>query len=145
MSDLRLRWEACNKRKIGKSVLHEHNYQGLARFSMEKLWEELEVRNPEILTIFETITNCDRSKQEVRTKFSFIYSLLRHMSYHECSNLKRVLTVLLIEGGCSKEVSSVITFCTVYLRLCWVGRRYILLEILDHLKTNSSDDDSRLC
>jgi hypothetical protein len=39
-----------------------------------------------------------------RVKYGFVYSVLMNERWHELSLVKRVNTVLVIEGGCTKQV-----------------------------------------
>jgi len=41
-------------------------------------------------------------------KYSFLYSILMNERWHELNLVKRVNTVLIIEGGCTKKVSNII-------------------------------------
>ncbi|XP_066914508.1 uncharacterized protein [Clytia hemisphaerica] len=46
---------------------------------------------------------------DMKPKFAFIYSILLSSRWHELSYLKRITTVLLIEGGCSKKLQQRLT------------------------------------
>ena len=50
----------------------------------------------------------ENTELDVRVKFYFLYSVLMNEKWQELSLLKRVSTILTIEGGCTKKV------CTVF-------------------------------
>jgi hypothetical protein len=42
--------------------------------------------------------------ESLRAKYSFLYSILISETWHELNLVKRVNTVLIVEGGCTKQV-----------------------------------------
>ena len=54
----------------------------------------------------------ENTEHDVRVKFCFLYSVLMNERWHELSLLKRVNTILIIEGGCTKKVCTVLCICT---------------------------------
>ena len=53
----------------------------------------------------------ENTELDVCVKFCFLYSVLMNERWHELSLLKRVNTILIIEGGCTNKV------CTVFVYL----------------------------
>ena len=56
----------------------------------------------------EELLGMENTGLDVRVKFYFLYSVLMNEKWQELSLLKRVSTILIIEGGCTKKV------CTVF-------------------------------
>ena len=51
-----------------------------------------------------TATTDSNISHDYKAKYSFVYSILMNIRWHELSLLQRLNTILLIEGGCSKQV-----------------------------------------
>ena len=96
------------KRKGKKSVLLDTTYKGLSEFAIEKIWEEIKDNHPFLLDIFNSISgkniDFDDTAAELKIKYCFVYGILVNCRWHELSLLQRINTILLIEGGCSKQV-----------------------------------------
>ena len=56
----------------------------------------------------EKLLGMENTGLDVRVKFYFLYSVLMNEKWQELSLLKRVSTILIIEGGYTKKV------CTVF-------------------------------
>ena len=56
----------------------------------------------------EELLGMENTGLDVRVKFYFLYSVLMNEKWQELSLLKRVSTILIIEGGYTKKV------CTVF-------------------------------
>ena len=52
----------------------------------------------------EELLGMENTGLDVRVKFYFLYSVLMNEKWQELSLLKRVNTILIIEGGCTKKV-----------------------------------------
>lgn len=100
---------ACQNlcRRSGGSELYDKNYDSMQEFDFEKLWSEMEANVPFLVDIFNAVsgnTSIEDVKQGLKVKYCFLYSILMHERWNELSLLKRVNTVLAIEGGCTKQV-----------------------------------------
>ena len=97
---------ACQKlcRRSDGSVLYGHSYQSLKDFSFDRVWNEIESNIPFVITITNAVCGKSFTTADLRVKYGFIYSILMSERWHELSLLKRVNTVLIIEGGCTKKV-----------------------------------------
>ena len=73
-------------------------------FSFDRVWNEIESNIPFVVTIMNAACGKSFTTADLRVKYSFIYSILMSERWHELSLLKRVNTVLIIEGGCTKKV-----------------------------------------
>ena len=70
----------------------------MQEFDFEKLWREMKANVPFIVDIFNAVsgnTSIEDIKDGLKVKYCFLYS---------ASLLKRVNTILAIEGGCTKQV-----------------------------------------
>ena len=56
-------------------------------------------------------TDCITENTDLQVKYSFVYSILMNERWHELSVLKRVNTLLVIEGGCTKQVRIIYYVC----------------------------------
>jgi hypothetical protein len=96
------------KRKEKSSVLYNKCYKGLSEFKIDDVWEELILHHSFFIDVLNTITGerCDiiNTPEKLKTKYCFIYSILMFSRWHELSLFQRVNTILLLEGGCSKQV-----------------------------------------
>ena len=54
------------------------------------------------------------TKLEVQVKYSFLYLILMNERWHELNLVKRVNTILIIEGGCTKKVSNIMYKLMIY-------------------------------
>lgn len=90
------------KRK-GGSVLHGHDYESLENFNFVDIWNEL-VNFLFIVSVMNALSGkTSAQREELRVKYAFIYSILMGERWHELSLVKRVNTIIVIEGGCSKQ------------------------------------------
>lgn len=55
------------------------------------------------------------TKHGLQVKYCFLYSVLMKERWHELNLLKRVNTILVIEGGCTKHVISMLSYSVMYL------------------------------
>ena len=110
LQSVKIASDALCRREGGSMLLSIPNetYNSMANFSFIKLWEEMTERNPILLQILLAASGKEHPIQdtphELQVKYSFIYSILMNIRWHELSLMQRVNTVNLIEGGCSKEV-----------------------------------------
>ena len=97
---------ACKKlcRRSDGSVLYGNNYESLKEFNFDSVWDEMERNIPFVITLMNNVAGKDSITADLRVKYSFLYSILISERWHELSLLKRVMTVLVIEGGCTKKV-----------------------------------------
>jgi hypothetical protein len=77
----------------------------MSEMDFDKIWEEIKSTSPFLIDIFNAVSGAREPEPQV--KYSFIYSILMNVRWHELSVVQRVNTVLMIEGGCTKQV----TFC----------------------------------
>lgn len=93
-------------RKEGNSILFQKDFNSLANLEFDTIFQELSEKFPFVCQILEVMgSKSGITSKESVPKFGFIYSILMSTRWHELSRLKRVMTILLIEGGCSKKVS----------------------------------------
>ena len=113
---------ACQKlcRRSDGSVLYGHKYENLKEFTFESVWNEMEKNIPFAISVMNAISGKSSTTEDLRVKYSFLYSILMSERWHELSVLKHVNTVLIIEGGCSKKVRCLLfLFCLqISLFLC---------------------------
>ena len=90
------------------SVLYGNTYESLKEFEFDKVWNEMATNVPFLKNIFNSVSGkngaIEISQDQLKVKYDFIYSILMNERWHELSLLKRVHTVLVIEGGCTKQV-----------------------------------------
>ena len=89
----------------GSSILFHKDFDALANLNFDSIYEEFSENFPFVCQIMTVMS----SKKKINTndlmpKFSFIYSVMMNSRWHELSCLKRVMTILLVEGECSKKV-----------------------------------------
>ena len=103
----------CSKGK-NKSVLNNCKYEDLLDFDIAKVWDEL-VKNQPILAQA-MLAMCEKERpsenfytsladvdHEKRLKFSFVYSILMHQRWNYNSLFQRANTIMLIDGGSTKQ------------------------------------------
>ena len=79
----------------------------MQEFDLKKLWREMKANVLFIVDIFNAVsgnTSIEDIKDALKVKYCFLYSILMHERWNELSLLKRVNTILAIEGGCMKQV-----------------------------------------
>ena len=107
--DIRKSCEKLCRRSHG-SVLFGKDYESLQDFDFNKIWNELKTNLPFLVELMNAVSNNDSDIEgtghELMVKYSFLYSILMSERWHERSLIKRMITVLTIEGGCSKQVSN---------------------------------------
>lgn len=120
---------ACQKlcRRSDGSVLYGHSYQSLKDISFDSVWNEIESNIPFPVSIMNAVCGKSFTTPDLRVKYGFIYSILMSERWHELSLLKRVNTVLIIEGGCTKKLQERLNKLGVCLSN---GRRDILFKLL---------------
>ena len=98
------------KRSQG-SVLYGNDYDSMKDFDVNKVWLELKTNLPFLVELMNAVSGKENSvaetKLEVQVKYSFLYSILMNERWHELNLVKRVNTVFIIEGGCTKKVSNI--------------------------------------
>ena len=103
-SGLKEKVSSLCKRTNG-SILHEKSYDSMAEIDFESTFEEFVISFPFVVEILKAMMNQEIVDNELKPKFGMIYSIIMSIRWHELSYFRRVITVLLIEGGCSKMVS----------------------------------------
>ena len=97
------------------SVLFGKDYESLQDFDFKKIWNEFKTNLPFLVELMNAVYNNDSDIEgtghELVVKYSFLYSILMSERWHELSLVKRMITVLTIEGGCSKQVSKSTVYC----------------------------------
>lgn len=77
-------------------------------FDLNKVWVELKTSHLYLVEIMNAVSGKEKSaaeaKRELQVKYSFLYSILMNERWHELNLVKRVNSVLIIEGGCTKKV-----------------------------------------
>lgn len=105
------------KRSNG-SVLYGNDYESMKDFDFGKVWFELKTNLPFLVELMNAVSGKENSvaetKLELQVKYSFLYSILMNERWHELNLVKRVNTVLVIEGGCTKKVSNIIYNLMMY-------------------------------
>jgi len=106
------------KRKSG-SVLRDSSFEILEKFHFEDIWQEMVKNQPFLVDMLNAVTgkhvNHMLTTDAVKIKLSQIYSILMFSRWNELSLLQRLNTVLIIEGGCSKQVLLFIILYSIYL------------------------------
>ena len=141
---------ACKNlcRRSDGSVLYGHSYQSLKDFSFANVWNEIESNIPFLVNIMNAVCGQSFTTPDLRVKYGFIYSILMSERWHELSLLKRVNTVLIIEGGCTKKVrislinlsklKSVLTaFCLKFLKYSLYNFDHNFTELGPFMKCHS--------
>ena len=101
----------CKRSTSESSVLYSSNeqYNVMSDFNIDKIWVELKTHQPFLIDALNAISgkecDIDKTADDVKVKYCFIYSIVMNIRWHEFSLLQRIITVLLIEGGCGKQVS----------------------------------------
>ena len=102
---------SCKKlcKRSGGSVLFGTSYDSLNEFNFDKVWNEMKTSIPSFLIeIFNSVSRnkCGIviTKHELQVKYSFLYSVLVNERWRELSHLKRLNAIMVIEGGCTKQV-----------------------------------------
>ena len=96
---------SCAKlcKRSDSSVLYGNYYNSLKEFSFDKIWHELKATFPFLVDLMNAVAGEEKSIEDIRqgsrVKYSFLYSILMNERWHELNLVKRVNTVLVIEGG----------------------------------------------
>ena len=104
-------------RRSDGSVLYSNrnSFETLKEFDFDRVWTEMKTNVPCFIEIMNAVyrknLGMENTELDVRVKFWFLYSALMNERWHELSSLKRVNTILVIEGRCTKKV------CTVFVYL----------------------------
>ena len=105
---------SCAKlcKRLQGSVLYGNDYDSMKDFDFNKIWLELKTNLPFLVELMNAVSGKENSiaetKLELQVKYSFLYSILMSERWHELNLVKRVNTVHVIEGGCTKKVSDII-------------------------------------
>jgi len=90
----------------------------MKEFDFNKVWLELKTNLPFLVELMNAVSGKENSvaetKLELQVKYSFLYSILMNERWHELNLVKRVNTVLIIKGGCTKKVSNIIYKLVMY-------------------------------
>ena len=107
LKDVSLSSAKLCKRSQG-SVLYGNDYQSLKDFSYNNIWMELKYNFPILVEFMSAIAGEGRKMEDIGEslffEYSFLYSILMSERWHELNLVKRVNTVLIVEGGCTKRV-----------------------------------------
>lgn len=102
--------QSCEKlcTRLNGSVLYGKDFESLRDFDFNNIWEELKTNQPFLVDLMNAVADNDDGfediKLELRVKYAFLYSILMNERWHELTYVKRMVTLLIIEGGCSKQV-----------------------------------------
>lgn len=100
--------ESLCKRKGKTSILYHKGYEEISGFKLEFLWNEVVENFSFFIDMLNSISGEKCSVAEtphaLKLKYCMIYSILMFHRWHELSLFQRLTTVLLLEGGCSKQV-----------------------------------------
>ena len=100
--------ESLCKRKGKTSILYHKGYKEISEFKLELLWKEIVQNFSFLIDMLNSISGEKCSVSEtphaLKIKYCMIYSILMFQRWHELSLFQRLTTVLLLEGGCSKQV-----------------------------------------
>ena len=92
-------------KRSGGSVLFGTTYESLKEFDFDLIWNEMATKIPFLLDIFNAVSGKNGLiESATRVKYGFAYSILMNERWHKLSLVKRANTVLVIEGGCTKQV-----------------------------------------
>ena len=92
-------------KRSGGSVLFGTTYDSLKEFDFDLVWNEVATKIPFLLDIFNAVSGkVGLVESAARIKYGFVYSVLMNEQWHELSLMRHVNTVLVIEGGCTKQV-----------------------------------------
>ena len=114
--------EKVCRRLTGSSVLYssDEQFEAMDDFNINKVWLEMKITQPFLIDLMNATTgnpvDIDNTTEEVKVKYCFLYSILMNMRWHELSLFQRINTVLLIEGGCGKQLGN--TFITRIRFIC---------------------------
>ena len=104
--------KSCKKlcKKENGTVLYNTDYDNMAEFNFTTVWNEILSNHPFFIDIMNAMAGQYYSFSEtpdfLRIKYCFIYSILMSTRWHALTLIQRINTVLMINGGCSKKVSS---------------------------------------
>ena len=104
-------------RRSDGSVLYSNrsSFETLKQFDFDRVWTEMKSTVPFFIEIMNAVSGknlgMENTELDVCVKFCFLYSVLMNERWHELSLLKRVNTILIIDGGCTNKV------CTVFVYL----------------------------
>ena len=91
---------------------NRNSFETLKEFDFDRVWTEMKSIVPFFIEIMNAVSGknlgMENTELDVSVKFCFLYSVLMNERWHELSLLKRVNTILIIEGGYTKKV------CTVF-------------------------------
>ena len=90
------------------SILLNKDYDELLEFNHNIIWNEIVENHQFFIKFMLAMSGQDLDihsvESPIKIKINFIYSILMNTRWHELSLFQRVNTVLLMEGGCSKQV-----------------------------------------
>lgn len=105
VKDINSSCQSLCKRSIG-TCLYGNSYDSMSEMDFGKIWEEIKSTNPFLIDIFNAVSGVkEEATGKLQVKYSFIYSILMNVRWHELSVVQRINTVLMIEGGCTKQVN----------------------------------------
>ena len=97
----------CRRKKINRYCLINHT-KGYLKFQPKSLWNEVKEKQPFLINVLNAITGesseVENTPNHLQIKYNFIYAILMNARWHELSLYQRINTVLLVEGGCGKQV-----------------------------------------
>ena len=105
--------DSCKKlcTKTNSTVLYNTEYNNMAEFNFKTVWDEISANHPFFIDIMNAISGQHYSFSEtpefLRIKYCFIYSILMSTRWHALTLIQRINTVMMINGGCNKNVSRI--------------------------------------
>lgn len=106
LENIKTKADVLCSRKEESSIFYHKDYDSLVDLNFESILGELCENFPFFSQILQVMASKNENipMKDLAPKFSFIYSILMCSRWNELSSFKRVMTILLIEGGCSKKV-----------------------------------------
>ena len=100
--------QSCKRNN--RSVLHHNTYEKLENFDMEIVVDEMLHNFPFLTRMLLQISCKGKMESSIKPKLCMIYSILMNSRWYELGFFKKIITILLIEGGASKKVRILKTF-----------------------------------
>lgn len=91
--------------KKENSLLRDKSKAALLSFSWEKMWQEISVKTPTLLTILETVLSCKTiSFSRLQPIPCIIIAILAKFIKPDLNIVQSYISILLHAGHCSKQV-----------------------------------------
>ena len=96
------------------SLLRDKSRDTLLSFSWDKMWQELAVKTPTLLTILETILSCKTiSFSKLQPIPCIIIAILAKFVNPQLNLVQSYISILLYAGHCSKQVCDFCCYASV--------------------------------